>query len=273
MPLFIGISGYLFNFEKLQDSHLEYSNIIFKRILLTYIVANIFYCFFLHYKILLSLDFISFIKSSLKTVTLSYYHLWYIQGYFSYVLITYILTLCKLKPRYILIISILISVFVYYLYFFIKRNTFDFNMKVFLNNFRLYNLIFFICGYLIKQYHTFLTNNKINFFIFVSLFLTNTVLLFFWRNNIVQCIVFYISNVFAIWYLISLCVHYPKFKVPILNNYGINSLYIYLYHIAIVVLLKKSIPNHTIYYIVSLIIIALSMILNNYLVNKKILEK
>ena len=148
MPLFIGISGYLFNYNFLKSSPKDFIKKLFKKIIVPYILANIIYSGVINIKFLLRLDVYLFVINFLKSIIYSYYHLWYIQGYISYIIISYFLLKLNLKMNKTIILSFIFSLIIYYLYFLIKtENTF---LRIFLNNFRLYNLIFFIIGFYVK---------------------------------------------------------------------------------------------------------------------------
>lgn len=113
-----------------------------------YILANIIYSGVINIKFLLRLDVYLFVINFLKSIIYSYYHLWYIQGYISYIIISYFLLKLNLKMNKTIILSFIFSLIIYYLYFLIKtENIF---LRIFLNNFRLYNLIFFIIGFYVK---------------------------------------------------------------------------------------------------------------------------
>lgn len=177
MPVFVGISGYLFNFTFLNNSSKQFIKKLFERILIPYIFANIFYSFFVNAKFILKLNFIQFIIEFLKDLIFSYYHLWYVQGYISYILISYLLLkLLNFNIR-TLIIGLIVSLFIYYIYFFIKpENVF---MRVFLNNFRIYNLIFFLIGCFIKEKVISIKINKSVVLISIGIFFMNSIIEFF----------------------------------------------------------------------------------------------
>lgn len=149
MPLFIGISGYLFNFNSLNNNPKVFIKKLFIRILIPYILANVIYCTLINIDFLIKFDFKEFTIEFFKSIIFSYYHLWYIQGYISYIFISYLLLKLLKFDIEKLIVGLIISLAIYYSYFFIKpENIF---IKIFLNNFRSYNLIFFMIGYFVKE--------------------------------------------------------------------------------------------------------------------------
>ncbi|WP_281699482.1 acyltransferase family protein [Cetobacterium somerae] len=258
MPLFIGISGYLFNFDKLFLNKNNFLKSFFKRIIIPYIIANIFYCIFINLPYLINLNIYKFIFNFIKNSIYSYYHLWYIQGFISYALILYFLLKKNFNFKLLVSISFIISFTVYYFYFhFHSSNPF---LRIFLNNFRLYNLIFFTCGFIIKKYNYFLRNNCFNFLVFVSLFLMNSIATFYLKNEFITMFLFYISNLYSILYILTICITLPTLDVNLINDIGKNSLYIYLYHIAPILILKKLYLNDfKLYYFFSLVIFILGV--------------
>ena len=144
-----------------------------------------------------------------------------------------------------IILSFIFSLIIYYLYFLIKtENIF---LRIFLNNFRLYNLIFFIIGFYVKQKQfKFKLNNK-NWIIFAILFILNSILGFYIKNQYIVGLFFYLSNVFSIIFLLKLCEKYSNFKVKSINFMGNHSLYFYLWHILPIIILKSRILNKNIY--------------------------
>ena len=108
MPLFIGISGYLFNYDSLNNSPKKSIRKLMRKIIVPYILANIIYSGLININFLFDLNLYKFIFNFIKNIVYSSYHLWYIQGYLSYVIISYVLTK-KFKTHTIIIFSIILS--------------------------------------------------------------------------------------------------------------------------------------------------------------------
>lgn len=244
MPLFVGISGYLFNYNFLNNSPKNFINKLFKKIIVPYILANIIYSGLININFLFELNSYKFIFNFIKNIVYSSYHLWYIQGYLSYIIISYVLTK-KFKTHTIIIFSIILSLVIYYFYFFYKNN--NPILMIFLNNFRLYNLIFFIIGYYIKGKKIDIKLNNKNWIIFIMLFIINSVLGFYMKNQYIVGLFFYISNVFSIIFLLKLCEEYPNFKIDYINFIGNHSLYFYLWHMLPIIILKSKVLDKNIY--------------------------
>lgn len=276
MPVFVGISGYLFNFTFLNNSPKQFIKKLFERILIPYIFANIFYSFFVNAKFILKLNFIQFIIEFLKDLIFSYYHLWYVQGYISYILISYLLLkLLNFNIR-TLIIGLIVSLFIYYIYFFIKpENVF---MRVFLNNFRIYNLIFFLIGCFIKEKVISIKINKSVVLISIGIFFMNSIIEFFTTKmfdiyiyQIQNTIIYYLSNILLIIVLLKICEKYSELKNKTINFIGKNSLYFYLWHAIPIMVLKKLIFEKNVYLYYGLG--TLSFILLYIIIDKYILLK
>ena len=66
MPLFIGISGYLFNFDFLNNFPKKSFIKILQKIIVPYISAAILYCSLINFKFILNYDIYSFIINFFK---------------------------------------------------------------------------------------------------------------------------------------------------------------------------------------------------------------
>lgn len=267
MPLFIGLSGYLFNFEFLNNFPKKSFKKILQKIIVPYISAVIFYCILINFKFILNYDIYSFIVNFFKNAIYSYYHLWYIQGYLSYIIISYILTK-KFKTHTIIIFSIILSLVIYYFYFFYRSD--NPILMIFLNNFRLYNLIFFIVGLYVKQQKFNIKLNNKNWMIFIGLFIVNSILGFYMKNQYIIELFFYLSNIFSIIFLLKLCEEYPNFKINCINFMGNHSLYFYLWHILPLIILRKITLDKNIYLYYFLGVVSFYLL---YLILRKYFQK
>lgn len=283
MPLFIGISGYLFNLEDLKENPNIFIKKIFYKILVPYILASVFYCSFINLNFLIELNFREFIIKFFKDLICSYYHLWYIRGYISYMFITYFLFKLKLGKRKIFIITFFISVIIYYIYFFAKID--NKVLKIFLSNFQLYFLIFFITGSFIKDIKINIKLNKMILMLGIVTIFINSILEFYFQHifnlntYIVQKIlIYYISNILFLIILLMICEKYTELKNNIINFIGKNSLYFYLWHVLPIMILKSKVLDKNIYLYYFLGIISfwlLYLIIEKYILikNKKVVGK
>ena len=239
MPLFIGISGFLFNIQK--DVSLGKKIIKYvRRLIIPWVIAVT--CYFIINKL---------ITNSLNRITLRefiyqfiypFYHLWFIIGLVSYITITSILYkgLKRFKKRwlYICFISFIISII---FKFNLNNNIMEiYNMKKIYKyiqqNFRLYNLIFFTLGcylrYRYEQNRNIITRKKIKYVKMLTyLNLITIVILFFFNFSNIESIMYYVMNIFLIIVVIYDCINIRIPRNEKIEFIGKYSLSIYLYHI------------------------------------------
>lgn len=252
MPMFIIISGFLFNYTNFLKKRKIFINDFIKRIFIPYIIANIIYSTILNIKLLLDDKLINFLEGCFKNIIYSYYHLWYIQGLIFYIILYYILDKVCVGKYKKLIISLIISIIVYYLYFIFPRKYMVLN--IFLNNFRAYNLIFFTIGVMIRSNEIEINSkNKIkgsNLLFCCLLFFINGIGGFYIKNPYIEGVLFYMSNLVLGIYLLIWSMRYKNFFLSGINYLGKESLYFYLYHV-IVILIARKLFQEDYYYLVN----------------------
>lgn len=143
-------------------------------------------------------------------------------------------------------------------------------INIFLNNFRLYNLVFFIIGCYIKEKKIDIKLNNRNWIIIIVLFILNSILGFYIKNQYIVGLFFYLSNVFSVIFILKICEEYSNFKINSINFMGNHSLYFYLWHILPIVILRSRILNKNIYLYYILGIISFYVL---YIILKKIFLK
>lgn len=84
MPIFIGVSGFLFNIKKKPKEMINYYG---NRIIIPWCIAVGGYYFV---NVILGVERVS-IKEIIHNFIFPYYHLWFVLGLLSYILLTYIL--------------------------------------------------------------------------------------------------------------------------------------------------------------------------------------
>jgi len=116
IPLFIGISGYLFNYEKMGSlSVMGFIKKFLFRILLPWAIAVIVYKFIISFNTIIKTGDIGIVFLAFR---LPYNHLWFIAAYFTWVLFTWIAARLKTPLPVLLIIA---AVFVFIIYY-LKKN-------------------------------------------------------------------------------------------------------------------------------------------------------
>lgn len=259
MPIFIGISGYLFNYSNLNKiSKIDLLSKYRVRLIVPWGVAILIYLIILN---ILHIINTTTIKQFLYSFVFPYYHLWFIPGFLSWIFITWILKKANFTNKSILIISIIISLLFYILK--INHPIYDqipiINklMILLLQTFRPYFYVFFVLGIYLKNSHDLSVLNNYNYLIILCLL--GVVIVFFFPNKILSTAFFYLFNMLLIRFLISKAKFdlFPHLKIT--EWIGINSLGIYLYHVIPIMFIRLLFDktNLYIYYGISLIAIIL----------------
>ena len=121
--------------------------------------------------------------------------------------------------------------------------------------FKKFSIIFFIFGHFIKEKKININLNNKNWIIFIVLFILNSILGFYIKNQYIVGLFFYLSNIFSVIFILKICEKYSNFKVNSINFTGSHSLYFYLWHILPIIVLKSRVLNKNIclYYILGVI--------------------
>ncbi|MGQ1928833.1 acyltransferase family protein [Ornithobacterium rhinotracheale] len=246
MPLFIGISGFLFNYKSLIT--ISFKNIFSKywlRVFIPWIIAVIIYLPFSN------IPFLS-MKKVIYRFFLPYYHLWFIPSFLMWVFATVYLKKMKIKTSYIFIFSLIMSI----LFQFPRLNeTIIFSKTGILggilwhHSFNFFNYYFyFILGILLKE-NLNLKNIKINLYLIFSLYIILDSLLYFFRFCSFE-FSYPLKTIFNITLLYILIYYSTNHLLPrnkLLEWTGVNSLGLYLWHMLPVFILKKVFPEGNIY--------------------------
>ena len=238
MPLFIGISGFLLNIEKIDVTFDKLFFKYWKRMGLPWVIAVAFY--FVANIIIKKGASITLI-GVLKSFCHPYYHLWYIMGFIAYLLISCFLykLLKNTKHKWIIlffIVSIISAISKWDLLGGKIDNTFlNLLYETIQYDFRLYNLVFFCFGnYLRYKFE----HNKILLSVrmiecirtLMILSVICVTVLFFFNYSNLENIMYYIMNFSIILIIVYDCVNSYMPKSFVLEFIGRYSLPIYLYH-------------------------------------------
>lgn len=227
MPLFIGVSGYLFNMKQLNKDFILGIKKLIIHLIIPWGATVGLYTILLNYKELINGNLKIIIFDIIKGLIYPYYHLWYILGYFSWIIILYILLkINKSKSVHFIFISIF-SVLIYIIYFYTNRNSKLLN--VFLSDFRLYNLIFFYFGYWLKENIINVSSKKLLLSLLGTL--VSSLITFYLKNRILEILLFYVININLIVVSIRYSVTVRQISNNIVCKIGKYSLEIYLLHI------------------------------------------
>jgi fucose 4-O-acetylase-like acetyltransferase len=233
MPLFIGISGFLFNYKEAVNSNLiTLVSKYFNRLIIPWIIATIAYFVFNQYfgdslELTISVVF--------KSIIIPYTHLWFIPAFLSWVFMTWFFIKLKVPPKGIFAISVLISTISYLLF----KNTYNiegvppmnsFTTTVF-GVFRPYFYSFFVLGYVLKQtdyYKQVIEKTEI---IYILILFALIMIEYFFDNNILLFVAFYLFNYLLLNKVLKICGASLLGSNKTLEWLGQNSLGIYLWHL------------------------------------------
>ncbi|ASU34892.1 acyltransferase family protein [Mucilaginibacter xinganensis] len=238
MPVFIGISGYLFNSTK--NSNLSILGLINKywlRIIVPWIIAVIVYALILNPHFGGINKEIHFIEHSFLS---PFYHLWFIPGFLSWVLITWVAKKLKISDVYFLIISAIISIvaliFNYYpeLYHQTPVNS---TIIIILHTFKPYYLVFFVFGNYLKSHHFSFNMAAIKIAAISSL--AGIILMFFFNSIILSIVLLFVFNALLLIILTDAAQKNTFPHSDKLEWIGKNSLGIYLWHVLPINILER----------------------------------
>lgn len=245
MPIFIGISGYLLNYNKI--GQLNFSKLFskyFYRAILPWLIAVVFYLFASKYN---QLHLKNIIPSFLNSLWLPFYHLWFIEAFLSWIFIAWAANKLKISITALLIISFVVALFAsvmqHYpqLYQHIRYvNTIG---DMLMYDFRPFYFMFFVFGIYLK-----VNPPKMNAVLnigLVAIFSVGTIMLFYFPNSMASIGLFFLLNLSLLNLLIGLANKDALPHSKPVEWAGVNSLGIYLWHLIPILLLRKIIkPQH-----------------------------
>ena len=238
MPLFIGISGFLFSTPHLKQISLGkiLSKYLF-RIIVPWLIAVVTYIFIVNGNVF-KLDNQNFIL--IYSFITPYFHLWFIPGYLSWVLLTWSLKKISMSDRSLVVFGIVISSLFYVLKenpnWFLHIKYLGRILEIILFTFRPYFFVFFVLGVYLKS-------NPIHIKLKTHLFynlagIIAIVVLFYYPNPFVFGILFFLLNFSILIIFIGIAVHDKLPHSKALEWLGINSLGIYLWHVLPILLIQ-----------------------------------
>lgn len=235
MPLFLFISGYVTNMEKLVQLNLgglfkKYWARMLKEWFLAFLVYTTIVC--------LSQDFtISFL---LNCIRVPYYHLWYIPVLLIIILSSWIVeTQVKSKSQRIIV------------YVFISFILLGINNVGYLEWFRLRYFVFFYLGLICKNYGIVSRFNEKQVVPFVCLFVIILLILYyigFNYNDYEMYLLVPFGIALAAWVILPIIVG-EFFKSRVFEYLGKQSLHVYLWHVLPIMALKQFVSNIVLYYV------------------------
>ena len=229
MPLFIGVSGFLLNTDKLL--HLKLIGLFEKykfRVILPWVIAVIAY-----YIISVFYNGVFGISSLIKAFIYPFYHLWFIPAFLSWIALTWILKKFNSNNLFLLVtalaISIITSVLSNFPWIYEGQGLVSSGLKLVLFTFRPYFYFFFVVGIFYKNIK--LEKPKVMEYILPLATLILEVYLFYYPNKIIHVLNFFVLNFLLINLILKISANnlLPEYRK--MEWIGLNSLAIYLWHV------------------------------------------
>lgn len=239
MPLFIGISGYLINTDKLKgDLFLTIQNYFF-RLVLPWGIAVIAYTLIVNHTVLPSIPLKAFAGMMINAFVWPFYHLWFISAFLSWLFLTFLFLKIGLSYRWLLLTGLIISLLFYlvdYHYLQLHNHTFKSIARITLHTFRPYFYFFFVFGIYLKKN---LPTINLNLTLIATLvFSSFQIALFFIPSDFLQIPLTFMLNSCLIYLMVYLA---TLNKLPFnktIEWIGCNSLGIYLWHLLPILFLQ-----------------------------------
>lgn len=274
MPLFIGISGFLFNVDRVVGINLI---VLIKkylfRVIIPWTIAVVFY-FSLS---IIQNDNLNILTGLIKSFIIPFYHLWFIPGFLSWVVLTWILKKIKTGDKFLLVIGLLISVVSIllkkYPEIYQDLGVLNSGIKLVLHTFRPYFYFFFVFGIIYRRFE-FKRPKKIEYvsplicFVFL-------IYLFYNPNKLLLTINFFLLNSLLLSLILKVSANNLIRGNKTIEWIGVNSLAIYLWHMFPILICKFAIgtENLTIFYLATICMEFVFVIAYNYLLRINILRK
>ncbi len=275
MPLFIGISGFLFNVDKIVSFSLStLLNKYLFRVIIPWSIAILFY-----FSIsLFQKSSVNILTGLFKAFVYPYYHLWFIPAFLSWIVLTWLLIKIGIEEKFLLFAGLLISIITRLLLLYpeVYQNLGNFKLVIdlTLHTFRPYFYFFFVFGLIYKRLGL---KKRPNLFdvILPLICLTGVIYLFYNPNKMFSLINFFIFNTFLLSLVLKVSVHSMIKSNKVVEWFGINSLAIYLWHVLPILISKLIIGNKdvTLFYITTFSLEIVFIIIYWYLLRYDFLKK
>lgn len=275
MPIFIGISGFLTNEDKLQN--LSIDKLISKyshRIIIPSIIAMMFYLFILHWN---NFSYNSIFKIVIRSFFHPVYQLWFIPAFLSWIFIAWVAKKLKIRPNILLFLSFIISLIFLIItqYPLLYENNIKLKQIVeeVMYTFKPQFLIFFVFGNYIK--HRNLMKVIKHDLLILLLSFTGIIALFFFPNSIASILCFYLFNLSLLIFLLDSVKHDRLPYSRLIEWIGINSLGIYLWHMVPIIISVKFFGRKDLllYYCITLFLEVILMFLYYQLIKNRYINE
>jgi len=268
MPVFIAVSGYLLNYRWLLDVGFKQVFIKYKnRIIIPWMIA--LFVYFLFHQV--QRDQAQFIDDILREMLFPFYHLWFIPGFISWLLMVRYLGRSKLLMSNIFIISLLLSLVTY---IFVK-NIFSLSfihsenmlIRFIHETIRPYYFVFFVLGICIKEIKSRFETIRLYNILIVSL--VTYIVCVATSDRIAIAIFYYLFNLTLITFVLVKAARDSFPSARWIEWLGVNSMGVYLWHVFPIIIIKYYFvfDNIILYYILNLISLS-SFFIMYYFLNR-----
>lgn len=273
MPLFIGISGFLFNADKMVK--FNFLQLISKyrfRVILPWGIAVVGYFI---YNALATQNFSGF--ELVKAVVYPFYHLWFIPAFLSWVVITWLFKKTGIQHSVMLAIAFVISVvsltLSFYPELYQEYRIINAGIKLVLHTFRPYFLFFFVLGFVLKHKEL----NRPGWLACLLPLLGLCVAGYLFYNPVKELSIFnfYFLNIVLLILAVQVASNGMIREVISMEWIGIHSLAIYLWHVLPIFIAKYAvgIDNLWLYYGTAICLEIVFIIAYKYLLRYPFLRK
>lgn len=255
MPIFIAISGYLVNKSFLSSSTLiDVLRKYVPRVMIPWGLGVIVYFFAVKPTRILSIFEWNTILELVKAFIKPYYHLWYILGYISYIVITWMFLKIRLNNQILLGVSLAIGIVSKLRLYDIDHASIERIVSIIHYDFRIYNLFFFILGICLREYIPKIEKSKVIYLVMWLWAITGwvyNILLFYNMDSQLKQLLYYGLNIPMCIIIILLCKKgmLPRYKI--IEYIGQQSLSFYLWHVVPILVASKIVgtKNNMMYYV------------------------
>jgi len=229
MPLLIGLSGYLLNYEKIKTYSLP---LLFKkyknRIIIPWVIAVCFFAFFTNIKKLHTFSVRTFSETLISGFVFPYSHLWYIAGLLSWIVFTWMLSNLRAKLIYIVFTAALLSPVLLLFHIGFLEATHPV-IKFIVYTIRPFYYFFFIFGVYLKSTSKFAdaTSWRWPLAVGLGIFL---LLLFYFFNPYIYAPLAIVFDALLLILILDIIKREKLPSVKVLEWAGKNSLAVYLWH-------------------------------------------
>jgi len=268
IPLFVGISGFLFNVNRVVN--ISFIRLIKKyvfRVILPWIIAVLGY-----FLLTLTPDDSSFLTGIIRAFIYPYYHLWFIPGFLSWILLTWVLKKFKIRDKQLLVIAFVISLISILLKQLQTYQGIEI-IKLLLHTFRPQFYFFFVFGLIYRNIK--LSRPKLLEYILPSTCFILVVYLFYNPNTLLSGVNFFLFNSLLLSLVLKVSFNNMIHESKTIEWIGLNSLAIYLWHVLPILICQFLIgtDNLALFYLTTIFTEILFIVVYYYLLRIDILKK